>query len=370
LIRVSHNHRFLVHPDGTPFFYLGDTAWELFHRCTLHEAEMYLRDRAAKGFTVIQAVALAELDGLTLPNPNGDLPLIDHDPSRPNEAYFRHVDAIVDLAAALGLYIGLLPTWGDKWHRLWGVGPEIFTPENARTYGRWLGQRYKDAPIIWILGGDRPVESETHRLILRAMARGAAGGRWGQPPDGLPHLGTALLLRLPARGRVARPAHVPERPHPQHRQLALDRARLRPLPHQTLHGCRARLRGHGLPVQAGGGLPGRLRCAQVPLLGAVCRSSRSHLRLQPRVADVAAGKKPHAGGQTLLVRGPPSCREPPRCNMPAGSCCPDPTSHASRTSPSSSRRWARAPTMSGPPAMPTAPTSWCTSPPAGPWTSI
>ncbi|ACZ43554.1 hypothetical protein Tter_2666 [Thermobaculum terrenum ATCC BAA-798] len=179
MIRVSHNHRFLVHPDSTPFFYLGDTAWELFHRCTLHEAEMYLRDRAAKGFTVIQAVVLAELDGLTVPNPNGDLPLIDHDPSRPNEAYFKHVDAIVDLAASLGIHIGMLPTWGDKWNRKWGVGPEIFTPENARNYGKWLGQRYKDAPIIWILGGDRPVESETHRLILRAMAQGLREGDGG-----------------------------------------------------------------------------------------------------------------------------------------------------------------------------------------------
>ncbi len=52
-MRISANQRFLVHDDGTPFFYLGDTAWELFHRLTLAEAEQYLRDRAAKGFTVI-----------------------------------------------------------------------------------------------------------------------------------------------------------------------------------------------------------------------------------------------------------------------------------------------------------------------------
>ena len=29
-LKVSENHRFLQHEDGTPFFYLGDTAWELF----------------------------------------------------------------------------------------------------------------------------------------------------------------------------------------------------------------------------------------------------------------------------------------------------------------------------------------------------
>ncbi len=52
-LRVSPDHRSLVKEDGTPFFYLGDTAWELFHRLNREEATTYLEDRAKKGFTVI-----------------------------------------------------------------------------------------------------------------------------------------------------------------------------------------------------------------------------------------------------------------------------------------------------------------------------
>ncbi len=178
-LRVSDNHRFLVHEDGEPFFYLGDTAWELFHRLDREDAALLLQDRAAKRFTVIQAVVLAEYEGLTVPNAYGHLPLLDNDPTRPNEAYFEHVDAIVAQAEALGLTIGMLPTWGDKWNKKWGVGPEIFTPANALTYGRWLGARYAEAPIIWILGGDRPVESDLHREIIRAMAQGLDEGDGG-----------------------------------------------------------------------------------------------------------------------------------------------------------------------------------------------
>ena len=62
-LKISDNRHFIVKADGEPFFYLGDTAWELFHRLNREEADRYLRDRARKGFTVIQAVALAELDG-------------------------------------------------------------------------------------------------------------------------------------------------------------------------------------------------------------------------------------------------------------------------------------------------------------------
>ncbi len=180
MLKVSDNRRFLVTEDGKPFFYLADTAWELFHRLSREEADYYLKNRADKGFTVIQAVVLAELDGLNTPNANGDQPLIDNDPAKPDERYFEHVDWIVNRAASLGLYVGMLPTWGDKWNRQRGAGPEIFTADNAAAYGEYLGRRYQDKPIIWILGGDRSIENDAHLETIRAMARGLKKGDGGR----------------------------------------------------------------------------------------------------------------------------------------------------------------------------------------------
>jgi len=128
-LKVSENRHFLVHEDGRPFFYLGDTAWELFHRLDREEADRYLRDRAHKGFTVVQAVALAELDGLEDPNAYGHRPLRNGDPAQPDvregpdNDYWDHVDWVVERANALGLTIGFLPTWGDKWNKKWGRAP-------------------------------------------------------------------------------------------------------------------------------------------------------------------------------------------------------------------------------------------------------
>ena len=68
--------------------------------------------------------------------------------------------------------VGLLPTWGDKLGRKWGVGPEMFTAENAARYGEFLGARYRDQPIIWILGGDRNPDNQQRKAIRRAMAAG------------------------------------------------------------------------------------------------------------------------------------------------------------------------------------------------------
>jgi hypothetical protein len=179
---VSPNQRYLL-KEGKPFFWLGDTAWELFHRLDREEADFYLKKRALQGFTVIQAVALAEFDGLVVPNPHGEIPLKNNDPSLPNEAYFQHVDYIIDKAAEYNLNIGFLPTWGDKvFKHTWGKGPEVFTVENARVYGKWLGNRYKNRKnIIWILGGDRnPRNGSNDVEIWRAMAAGVEEGVGGK----------------------------------------------------------------------------------------------------------------------------------------------------------------------------------------------
>jgi hypothetical protein len=186
-LSISPNHRRLITGAGEPFFYLGETAWELFHRCTREEADLLLTDRAGKGFNVIQAVALAELDGLGTPNSYGEMPLRDNDPARPNEAYWEHVDWVVRRANELGMYVGFLPTWGDKWHG----STSIFTPASARAYGEWLGQRYAEAGLIWILGGDRPIADEAELEVVRAMAEGLTAGDGGthlrtfHPPGGV-----------------------------------------------------------------------------------------------------------------------------------------------------------------------------------------
>src|ERR1035437_9617200 len=53
-IRVSANGHYFVKADGTPFFWFGDTAWCIFNHPTPEDIDLYLDDRKAKGFTVIQ----------------------------------------------------------------------------------------------------------------------------------------------------------------------------------------------------------------------------------------------------------------------------------------------------------------------------
>ena len=107
---VSPNGRFLQHTDGTPFLYLGDTAWELIYRLNEPEVELYMENRRAKGFTVIQTVILSELDG----SDGINRPLINGSPSTPDPDYFKWVDRVLEIAGEKGLYVGLLPNNGVR----------------------------------------------------------------------------------------------------------------------------------------------------------------------------------------------------------------------------------------------------------------
>ncbi len=185
-LKVSDNRRFLVTEEDKPFFWLGDTAWELFHRLNKEDTVAYLDNRQKLGYTVIQAVVVAELDGKTKPSAEGFLPF-GPDPAAPiplenpgeYDDYWDRVDFVVDEANKRGMYVGMLPTWGRYWH-----DETFFNPENAGQYGEWLGKRYKDKGVVWILGGDRTVDNENQRKTVEEMARGLKRG------DGGVHLAT------------------------------------------------------------------------------------------------------------------------------------------------------------------------------------
>jgi hypothetical protein len=203
-IRASPDGRFLVDEDGEPFFWLGDTGWAIFARLTRAETDDYFRDRAAKGFNLIQAVAIGgPFDGLDVPNRQGDLALIDMDLARPNPRYFEHIDWVVTRAGQYGLRIAMLPVWGARLiGGLSSKGP-VFDSVSARRYGRWIGARYRDQGVIWVLGGDtnplwpkdlnflgvaedresaaKDMTIVDYRPVYDAMAAGIIEGEGGKP---------------------------------------------------------------------------------------------------------------------------------------------------------------------------------------------
>lgn len=139
-------------------------------RLSYKDACRYIDNRAKNGFNVIQTVILTELDMPEEPLAAGMQMMQHADDYLPTEAYLSHIDSVVDYAARRGIWLALVPTWGDKVDKQWGKGPVVFTPERAAEYGRLLANRYKDRRnIIWIIGGDRGGDGN-NAAVWNAMA--------------------------------------------------------------------------------------------------------------------------------------------------------------------------------------------------------
>ena len=163
--------------NGKPFFYLADTCWLLFQRLEHDEVDEYLRDRAAKGFTVIQAYVIRGL-GKRHPDGNssllGESPFVDRDATRPNEAFFKNVDYIVNRANELGLVMGLVTV--KSWH-VNKTPEQVFNEKNAYTFGKFLGEHYKNNAVMWYPGGDSVPGKDD--AVWVAMAKGLRDGSGG-----------------------------------------------------------------------------------------------------------------------------------------------------------------------------------------------
>jgi len=155
---TAHNH-FFQKSDNTPFFWQGDTAWLLFHRLNYTEAELYLSDRASKGFTIVLAVGFTQ-EGITNPNRAGDLPFIDEDPTKPNEVYWAYIDSIVELAWSYGIRIALVPCWGQYIHDSSG-NPSVINATTAAPFGQFIGGRYPYLPKILVADTNPLWENKT-----------------------------------------------------------------------------------------------------------------------------------------------------------------------------------------------------------------
>jgi hypothetical protein len=182
-LRVAEDGRYLVKQDGSPFLYLADTAWTILH-WTRQDVDTYLQDRQAKGFTVIQ-MCVSGFDEIQNPNAYGQTMFVDKDPNRPNQAYFQQLDYVIDKAESLGLYLAIVPLWANDYERpahLIGFPddphPDVLNRSTAFTYGKFLGARYRDKPVIWILGGDWFFVG--YEEVWRSMAAGLTEGEDGR----------------------------------------------------------------------------------------------------------------------------------------------------------------------------------------------
>jgi len=186
-LQVSPDGHRLVTDTGIPFFWLADTGWTLM-LMNPTEVDLYMQNRAAKIFNVIQMMAIRTYNfdptrmNLNLKNYNGDSAFTSLGPVIFNETYWQHIDYIVDTAEKYGIYIAMFALWGLDVDTLFS-NPSVHNYQ----YGNMLAKRYKNKKnIIWVVSGEyekvadwksgaRPTSKEF--ALIRNIAQGISAGK-------------------------------------------------------------------------------------------------------------------------------------------------------------------------------------------------
>jgi hypothetical protein len=169
-LQVSANGRFLVKADGSPFFWLNDTAWFL-PKVSNADVSSYLADRAEKRFTSVMIACVYHSDILY----NGEGPFLNENTDTPNATFWEHMDFILSEAEHYGLYVAITVMWAEDYQAL--IGNDL---EKASRLGHWLGTRYRDRNnVLWVVSGEYNDAFGWTTSLYEAVAQGLMDGHQG-----------------------------------------------------------------------------------------------------------------------------------------------------------------------------------------------
>ncbi|MCS7181024.1 MAG: DUF4038 domain-containing protein, partial [bacterium] len=153
-VKLSQNRKFFTHSDGTPFFYLADTAWNGVLKAKLNDWKYYLQTRKEQGFTAIQFVSTNWR--AFLEDEYGETAYTGKEQIQINPEFFKRLDPKVEMINMYGLVA--VPVI------LWALGlPSpgvIFSEDNLIKLARYIVARWGAYQVIWILGGDGDYKGE------------------------------------------------------------------------------------------------------------------------------------------------------------------------------------------------------------------
>ena len=160
-LSLSNNRRYFIHADGTPFFWLGDTAWNGPLLATDDEWQHYLQTRQRQKFTAVQWVAtqwLAAPEG----DRQGEKAFEGHEEITINLDFFQRLERKHQMILDAGLLSVPVQLWAANWNEAaTRDNPGATLPEDqAILLARYMVARWGTDPVAWCLPGDGPYQGE------------------------------------------------------------------------------------------------------------------------------------------------------------------------------------------------------------------
>ncbi len=165
-LKLSTDRRHLTHSDGTPFFWLADTAWNGVLKADPGDWEKYLSIRKSQGFTAVQFVSTPwrSFDK----DSHGETAFAGTKDIHINPDFFKRLDAKVAAINEHGMVASPVILWAVSSEEL----GQRLSESDAIRLSKYIVARWGAYNVVWMLGGDGNYggeRAERWRRIGRAV---------------------------------------------------------------------------------------------------------------------------------------------------------------------------------------------------------
>jgi len=196
-LKVSDDGKHLADQNDAPFLVVADVAWQLLRKLDYPSAVEYLDIRKAQSFNTFLVHVLPALP--TQKNFHKVTPFqVNNEITKPNKAYFDHLEKVIIAAKERELIIGLVVS-RQSWNMLFETQGE----EACRSYGEYIGKRFsKFANVFWIVSEEENQKAFVARTLTQSLRANSenqliASLSTCTPPDSLDKNHTDLKVFVP-----------------------------------------------------------------------------------------------------------------------------------------------------------------------------
>lgn len=153
-LKVSDDKRYLVHADGTPFLWMGDTGWAVQLRSTMEEWKYYVDTRVKQNFSVIQISPTGFIKEKT----ESSIGAVSFDKNgKPDTVFWKDMDDKIAYANDQGLMVFMVGIGGKL--------NELFSQNSAnQNLVTYLTARFAGNMVVFSPGFDQKFDKGNQRV--------------------------------------------------------------------------------------------------------------------------------------------------------------------------------------------------------------
>lgn len=142
-LKISNDGRYIIHDDGTPFLWMGDTCWTASTSVNQSDWQTYINNRIAKHFTLAQVLCSVYAHFMRTQDTSGNAPFVGEGITRWNPSFWQGYEQKIEYANQQGIVVFVVGSYNPL------GADQLPSSSDVKRFGRNLAARLFGSFVIF-----------------------------------------------------------------------------------------------------------------------------------------------------------------------------------------------------------------------------